>query len=435
MPLVEVLFNYEVAGAAPEGTTFTGTAISDRVVQLVDAAAATIDLAAYNFDHAPLAAALRRAHDRGVRVRVVTDIDTRHPSLLSPTPNYFWIAVNDEGLMHHKFLVVDAGISGSEVVVTGSTNFTDANIYRFYNDAVLLRSRELAAAFTQEFELMWGSDTAVPNAAAGRSGADKPVRLRPRVVLEGTDVEVYFSPNQEVSERIVEEIDRAQESIGFQLLILTYDDIAQALVRAHDRGVGIFGVVENFDDNSSEVFYLQGQGVPVEGHTPEEVVHHKYGVFDAEAGDASTLITGSHNWTYSAETFHDENTLVVTGSAALSELYHRAARDRYCALVPASDCVDVVADVSAPTTAQADVRIGPNPTRGAVTITTHESSSAALEAYRLIDASGRLVQGGQLSRSSASHALDLSHLRPAAYVLQLRTAAGWTAGTPLLLSR
>ena len=432
-PPVEVYFNYAVAGNVPAETSFTGSAFSDRMVALVDGATATVDLAAYNFDHAPLADALRRASNRGVRVRVVTDIDTRHPSLLSPAPNYFWLAVNDEGLMHHKFMVVDGALPEDALVVTGSMNFTDANIYRFYNDALLLRSPALAEAFTDEFELLWGGTGEVPNAQASRSGGDKPVRVRPRVQLDDLDIEVYFSPNQEVSERIVDELDSATESVLFQLLILTYDDIGSAMVRAHERGIDLAGVVENFDDSSSEYFFLRGRGVRIEAHTPDEVVHHKYGIFDAHLGADATLITGSHNWTYSAETFHDENTLVISGSAALADLYYRAARDRHCELAPASECSDIISQLS-PKLVELDLTISPNPTPGVVRVESGRTLNQ-LKGYRLTDASGRTLQGGLLTDSSASHRLDFSHLPAGNYFLSFQTEAGWSGAHTLSLLR
>ena len=433
-PPVEVFFNYPVAGPAPGEVAYTGDAISAAAVRMVDEAETSVDLAAYNFDHAPLASALRRAHARGVRVRVVTDIDTRHPSLLSPAPNYFWLAVNDEGLMHHKFLVVDAADPQRAAVMTGSTNFTDANIYRFYNDALLLRSPALATAFTQEFELLWGGAGEAPNARASRSGSDKPRRARTRTQVGDLDVELYFSPNDEVSERIAAEIDGATESLAFQLLVFTYDQIGAAVTRAHDRGVNVFGVLENYDDPSTEYYYLRGQGVAIEGHEPDEVVHHKYGVIDTERGDAATLITGSHNWTYSAETFHDENTLVVTGSALLAELYYRAARDRHCALVGGgSACFGVVSDLAEPAPAAAEygVALGPNPTRGALTVT----SERPFGAYRVVDASGRTVRAALLHETTERVTLDLHGLPAGAYALQPRGDAGWWPGRPFQLTK
>jgi len=408
-PDVEVFFNYPVATASELPVSFSGSAISAKAVAMVEAAQHTVDLAAYNFDHAPLASALRRASDRGVRVRVITDMDTQHPSLLSPTPNYFWIAVNDRGLMHHKF----------------------ANIYYFFNDAIVFRSPDLSDAYQLEFDLLWGSNTDIPNASRSRSGSDKPARAITNFTIGDLTGDLYFSPNDEVSSRIISEIQAAESSIGFQLLVLTYDDIGAELLNAHNRGVEVFGVVDKVDDPSSEYDFLRGRGVSVVPMNEDDgVVHHKYGIFDIEKRDEAVVITGSHNWTYSAETFHDENTVVLTGSAAFAELYHEAARIRHCGLVEGENCVEAVSSTGV--LAEAEITLGPNPTSGVVNLTTHPNQK--ITAYRLFNTVGQQLQGGLMDKHSEHHTLDFSHLAPQTVFLQLYSAAGWSAGKPIYLT-
>ncbi len=95
-PAYEVYFTYpaQVGDECPAfAKTSDGSAISDRLVSLVDSAQSTVAVAAYHCDPAPLASVLRRAQMRGLRLRV----DTQHPS-----PSYFYLAVNDRGLMHHE---------------------------------------------------------------------------------------------------------------------------------------------------------------------------------------------------------------------------------------------------------------------------------------------------------------------------------------------
>ncbi len=431
-PDVEVFFNYPVAAASSLDVEFEGSAISAKAVAMVDAAEYSVDLAAYNFDHAPLASALRRASDRGVRVRVLTDFDTSHPSLRSPTPNYFWLEVNDRGLMHHKFLVVDAQDPELSSVMMGSTNFTDANIYYFFNDAIVFKSKDLADAYTLEFELLWGSNTEIPDASRSRSGEDKPRRSITTFSVGDLSGDLYFSPNDEISSRIVSEINAADQSLGFQLLVLTYDDIGAAMVQAHNRGVDVFGVVDKVDDSSSEYDFLKNRGVPVRAMDEDlGIVHHKYGVFDVEKGDDAVVITGSHNWSYSAETFHDENTVVVSGSAAFAELYYEAARERHCLLSPTSECRDAVS--STVVLAEAEISIGPNPSTGVVTITSDLKEKTS--AYRIFNASGQQIQGGLIDKHQERHTLDFSHLAPQTIFLQLLTASGWSIGKPIYLTK
>ena len=54
------------------------------------------------------------------------------------------------GIMHHKYLVVDR-----KVVLTGSYNFTTGATKCNYENFVIIRSKEVAERYLEEFERMW----------------------------------------------------------------------------------------------------------------------------------------------------------------------------------------------------------------------------------------------------------------------------------------
>jgi hypothetical protein len=59
------------------------------------------------------------------------------------------------------------------------------------------------------------------------------------------------------------------------------------------------------------------------------LLHHKYAIIDAEMWNARTaVITGSHNWSGSAETINNENTLFIF-SAAVANQYLQEFGARY----------------------------------------------------------------------------------------------------------
>lgn len=63
-------------------------------------------------------------------------------------------------------------------------------------------------------------------------------------------------------------------------------------------------------------------------------LHHKYAVIDAEYADSDpVVITGSHNWTYSANNINDETTLFIH-DMNLAKLYAAEFNSRYCELAP-----------------------------------------------------------------------------------------------------
>lgn len=57
---------------------------------------------------------------------------------------------NTSGLMHHKFIVIDG-----EITVTGSYNWTVSADDDNFENIVIIFCREIAIAYTQEFERLW----------------------------------------------------------------------------------------------------------------------------------------------------------------------------------------------------------------------------------------------------------------------------------------
>src|SRR5205814_6628013 len=81
---------------------------------------------------------------------------------------------NGNGIMHNKYLVIDAGSSNKDdaYVWTGSWNCSVSGQGDAQN-AMVLHDWGLAQAYTMDFEQMWGSSTAVPNATNSRMGSRK----------------------------------------------------------------------------------------------------------------------------------------------------------------------------------------------------------------------------------------------------------------------
>ena len=141
-----------VLGLSPAGN---GYAAVDVVVQAIEEARASVHMAAYSFTSSPIAAALVRAHDRGIDVEVVAD---RKENSRSYTAANF-IANHgvptrlngNYAIMHNKFLVIDG-----RNIETGSFNFTEAATKRNAENALLLRNvPDLAAEYDREWRRLW----------------------------------------------------------------------------------------------------------------------------------------------------------------------------------------------------------------------------------------------------------------------------------------
>jgi phosphatidylserine/phosphatidylglycerophosphate/cardiolipin synthase-like enzyme len=127
-------------------------------------------------------------------------------------------------------------------------------------------------------------------------------------------VEVYFSPTDNVTASIAEALLSANANIEFALLAFTRDDLAEAVIdRNNDFFVTARGMIEQTSGQGGEFEVLEAAGVNVYSH--EQVsgsLHHKYAIVDHSAPDSDPLvITGSHNWSSSAENVNDENTVII----------------------------------------------------------------------------------------------------------------------------
>ncbi len=124
-------------------------------ISALDAAQERIDVAMYSFTNDALGDALVRAHERGVKVRVLLEKQQNTTSFsehskLAAAGILVRVDSNPQ-LMHHKFAVID-----ERFIITGSMNWS-ANGVRENNENVLvIHSPQLNAHFENEFERVRG---------------------------------------------------------------------------------------------------------------------------------------------------------------------------------------------------------------------------------------------------------------------------------------
>ena len=89
---------------------------------------------------------------------------------------------------------------------------------------------------------------------------------------------------------------------------------------AEFRNVVIRGLVDNINDQNSQFTMLQGVGVNIVDAVTPGIYHHKFCIVDATNPSSDpTVVTGSHNWSSSANTGNDENTLVIHDAAIANQ--------------------------------------------------------------------------------------------------------------------
>jgi phosphatidylserine/phosphatidylglycerophosphate/cardiolipin synthase-like enzyme len=137
--------------------------------------------------------------------------------------------------------------------------------------------------------------------------------------LNNTPVAVYFSPNGNATNAIVQEIKQARSEILIQAFSFTSTQIAKALTDASARRVTVIALFDKSDvrDKFGLIDALAKRGIQVMIDDKHAIAHNKIMIIDR-----ATLITGSFNFTKAAEEHNAENLLIIK-NGELSTVYLR----------------------------------------------------------------------------------------------------------------
>lgn len=139
---------------------------------------------------------------------------------------------------------------------------------------------------------------------------------------QGT-VEAAFAPWDDVESEVVRFITGARRQVLVQAYLLTSKKIATTLIAAHRHGVDVrvlADAAQHGKTASSRLDELAAAGIPVWLETKYQNAHNKIMVVDA-GGSGAGVLTGSFNFTWTAQHQNAENILVTRGNRALAAQY------------------------------------------------------------------------------------------------------------------
>jgi len=308
-------------------------------IDYVDNAKKTLDGAFFEIRLDSVVDAFIRAKKRGVKVRLVvdsnyyylppdpateddTDVLTPQPlqmislkrnqAAAEPILNPFIARLIKAGipviedsmrgsLMHNKF-----GIRDGETVWTGSYNLTDTCSHKNPNNAVQIKSPELAKIFTDEFNEMF----------IDRSFGITSTKHAERQIVKVDDalIEVFFAPEDNPNGRIGEAIAEATQEVCFMQFAFTADELRDLLIKRHKEGLKVRGIFDRMLYRSTgpygEFSHLTEVGIPVKIYPEEGKFHHKVFLIDPD-GDSPKVVLGSTNASTNGNRSNDENILVI----------------------------------------------------------------------------------------------------------------------------
>ncbi|MBW7877052.1 MAG: DUF1669 domain-containing protein [Candidatus Cloacimonetes bacterium] len=311
--------------------------LDQHFISFVEKAKKTLDGAFFEFRLDSIVDALIRAHNRGVKLRLVTDDGNYYlrdhatgivdREKMNPFAQRILDAGIDlkqdndrSGLMHNKFAIVDG-----QWVWTGSYNLTDSCSLKNENNAIWLKNAELAKVFTTEFEEMF-----VDN----QFGVRSPSQLENQTVMHGDiKIEVLFGPEDNPMGKVEEYLRNATESIYFMEFAMTHNDLGEVMVQKHHQGLKVRGIFDRMLYRSTgpyaEFSRLTAAGVPVVVYdSPHRgKMHHKVFIIDAEGSEPKVAI-GSGNASANGNKGNDEN-VVIIHDKAIAKRYLREFRSLF----------------------------------------------------------------------------------------------------------
>jgi hypothetical protein len=314
----------------------------------------------------------------------------------------------------------------------------------------------VTAAYTHEFNQMWGSTTNVPDPGESRMGSAKFFSPQTSFEVNGIPVGVRFAPADGWQNVMINTIGQTGEhAIYFSILAFTREDIEGTLRTKWDLipGFEIRGVFDRNYDPNSRYPQMSGQAAPPWvppadvhlGNYSPGFLHHKTMLIDPGHPQSDPIvITGSANWSTAAGSVNDENQVYIH-DYSIARQYLQEFAERYHA-AGGSGPLGVgsgIADQAAPLGRN---RLGlvaaPNPFAHSTEIG-FDLPAGGPARLRIFDAGGRMVRelhlGGRLSAGTHHRTWDGrdaagSKVPGGIYFFRLDTA-GQAVSQPLTLVR
>jgi phosphatidylserine/phosphatidylglycerophosphate/cardiolipin synthase-like enzyme len=128
-----------------------------------------------------------------------------------------------------------------------------------------------------------------------------------------------FTPGEKCTDLIVKQIDEAKKSIYVQAYGFTSQPIIEAVGNAKGRGLEVKVILDKVNETEKQgngAKYLRGKNIDVLIDSKVAIAHNKVMVIDGK-----NIITGSFNFTKSAQDRNAENVLIILDDSTVAKKY------------------------------------------------------------------------------------------------------------------
>lgn len=286
--------------------TSCGTDICKLLKYNIDKSKTSIDMAIYGYNNVPkIREALINAKNRGVKIRIVYDIDNNDKNYYKDTLALVNIIKNSSCdstdistkpfIMHNKFIIFD-----NKTVFTGSANLSPSDLSNYNSNAfIIIKSEKVSKLYKDEFEQMY----------QGKFHTSKIKTPDNKYAIGATVLSVYFSPQDNViKSQIIPLVNKSKTSIYMPTFLITHRELTSALISAKKRGVKIKVIIDaaNASNKYSKHQQLRDNGIEVKVENYAGKMHAKTMIIDEKY-----VVIGSMNFSRSGEEKNDENTVIL----------------------------------------------------------------------------------------------------------------------------
>ncbi|MCD8496778.1 MAG: phospholipase D-like domain-containing protein [Alphaproteobacteria bacterium] len=232
--------------------------LEQAIVSFIDDARKTLDIAIQELESQSIAEAIVRARQRGVRVRMVLELDYLMAEKAAKDPfnkqetekndtnreliNALWRAKVDArtdynpAIFHQKFMIRDVR-GPNPALLTGSTNFTATGTHKNLNHVVTFKGKTMADVYTEEFEEIWSGTFGVKRERHDKHPSERRV--------SGVCMKTVFAPDHMPEMEIMKQMLKAKLRIDFAIFTFAQssgiDDTMAALARG---GIKVRGIAD-----------------------------------------------------------------------------------------------------------------------------------------------------------------------------------------------
>lgn len=252
---------------------FRGDFIKEQTLSFIHDSQYTLDICVYSISDEEIIKAIEKKAREGVHIRICTD--NAYPLNLKNGK----IIYDSTGLMHNKYMISD-----ERLVWFGSTNLTPTSLEDHENNIIISDDIKLIETFQNHFNQCFSGLFKTE-----RTGSGSPV--------------LKFSPEEDCFDFLLNELTKAQKTVYIAMFAFSDNRIAHYLKILSSKGLKIFILVDK-DWNLSSIYSDiddMARYASVRMDVSEALLHEKFIIIDEKI-----LLTGSYNYTASAQIRNDE---------------------------------------------------------------------------------------------------------------------------------